>query len=453
MDGSCNNFQNPFFGAAATPFIRLKPPVYDDGIAAPTGEKVDLLMSATSGSNWRLFSASVRGGRPSSRDVSRFLLSSPQLVLNEKFNSLVMQFGQFITHDITKTSLLPTDKCIGCTEIAGRCTPIKADPADPRFGCANPPCCLSFTRSAPVCGTGTNSPRAQLNENTAFLDGSMIYGSSVTDNNRLRDGILMKTAAFQGHNFLPFNQQQCLGPTNCNANFDAGDNRITIFVGLAAFHTLFLREHNRIAPLLQQRNPQWTADRVFQETRKIVGAVLQALTYKEWLPKILGSALASSIGPYRGYDEKLNPSIASEFTHAAMRFGHGMIQESYNRLDTNGQPIAQGGMKFDEGVLKPQKLLFEGGIDPILRGMLNMPLKKPQRVTTAVTERMFGSSDLAAINLQRGRDVGLPAYNEWREFCGMKRAQTFEDLSGEILDKNVRKNLETGYKTTGKCGL
>lgn len=62
---------------------------------------------------------------------------------------------------------------------------------------------------------------------------------------------------------MPFDSFRCAGPGNCQANFDAGDNRATIFVGLAAFHTLFLREHNRIAQELHNINPQWNNDRVY----------------------------------------------------------------------------------------------------------------------------------------------------------------------------------------------
>lgn len=133
-----------------------------------------------------------------------------------------------------------------------------------------------------------------------------------------------------------------------------------------------------------------------------------------------------------------------------MRFGHGMIQEFFNRVGPNGQPIAEGGMRFDEGVLKPQKLIFEGGVDPIIRGLMSMPVKKPQRLTSAATERMFGTSDLASINLQRGRDVGVASYNDWRDFCGLKRAQSFDDMSSEILDVNVRNNLKQGFGSPGK---
>lgn len=176
---------------------------------------------------------------------------------------MVMQYGQFMVHDITKSSLLPTDKCPGCTENAGVCFPIKVEAFDQRFGCQQPPCCLSFTRASPVCNS---NPRSFLNENTAFIDGSAIYGSSVPDMTRLRDGFsgFLRTSFFNNQVVPPFNTATCFGETNCPANFDAGDNRVTLFVPLVALSTIFLREHNRLARDLQSRNPQWNGDRVFQ---------------------------------------------------------------------------------------------------------------------------------------------------------------------------------------------
>jgi hypothetical protein len=90
--------------------------------------------------------------------------------------------------------------------------------------------------------------------------------------------------------------------------------------------------------------------------------------------------------------------------------------------------------------------LFEGGIDPILRGLMTTPVKRPQRITPAATERMFGSTDLASLNIQRGRDHGLPGYNKWRQFCGLNVAQTFDQLSLQILDARSRENLAREYK-------
>ncbi|KRZ19825.1 Peroxidase mlt-7, partial [Trichinella pseudospiralis] len=100
LDGTCNNLRSPLVGAAGTAFNRILPAVYEDGIGTPI---------------------SIRpGSRPSAREATRFLLSSPQLVTSGKWNMLLMQFGQFIVHDISKTSLLPADRCGSCTDIPGR---------------------------------------------------------------------------------------------------------------------------------------------------------------------------------------------------------------------------------------------------------------------------------------------------------------------------------------------
>ncbi|KRZ10279.1 Peroxidase mlt-7 [Trichinella zimbabwensis] len=435
LDGTCNNLRSPLVGAAGTAFNRILPAVYEDGIGTPI---------------------SIRpGSRPSAREATRFLLSSPQLVTSGKWNMLLMQFGQFIVHDISKTSLLPADRCGTCTDIPGRCFPIKVETIDPRFGCVRPPCCLFFTRSSPLCGTGAQSKREQVNENTAFLDGSAIYSSSLPDSLRLKDSKtgMMRFTFFNNHVMPPFNPHTCFGPNNCNANFDIGDNRASIFIALVGVHTVFLREHNRIAEHFLAMNPSWSVERVFQETRKLIGAMIQAITYKEWLPKILGIRYNSLMGNYTGYNSNVNPSIINEFTTAAMRFGHGMITEFYERVDEHGKSIPHAKLRFDQGVLKPAKLLFEGGIEPVIRGLLMMEVKKPQRVTTSVTENMFGSTDLASTNVQRGRDHGLASYNEYREFCGLKKARTFDELSNEILDPNLRNNLQQSYKHTDYIDL
>ncbi|KAL1229931.1 Peroxidase mlt-7 [Trichinella pseudospiralis] len=435
LDGTCNNLRNPLVGAAGTTFNRILPAVYEDGIGTPISTRP--------------------GSRPSAREATRFLLSSPQLVTSSKGNMLLMPFGQFIVHDISRTSLLPADRCGSCTDIPGRCFPIKVETIDPRFGCVRPPCCLFFTRSSPLCGTGAQSKREQVNENTAFLDGSAIYSSSLPDSLRLKDSKtgMMRFTFFNNHVMPPFNPHTCFGPNNCNANLDVGDNRGTLFLSLIGVHTVFLREHNRIAQQLLTLNPTWSAERIFQETRKIVGAIIQAITYKEYLPKILGIRYNSLMGNYTGYNPNVNPSIINEFTTAAMRFGHAMITEFYERADEHGKSVPNGKIRFDQGVLRPARLLFEGGIEPVMRGHLIMEVKRPQRVTTSVTENMFGSTDLASTNVQRGRDHGLPSYNKYREFCGLKKARTFDDLSNEILDPNLRNNLHQTYKQTDHIDL
>ncbi|VDO39807.1 unnamed protein product [Onchocerca flexuosa] len=184
----------------------------------------------------------------------------------------------------------------------------------------------------------------------------------------------------------------------------------------------------KLASQLQQLNPHWDGDRLFMETRKIVGAEIQAITYREFLPKILGSTFAKTIGQYHGYDPNIDPTLVNEFNSAAFRFGHGMIQEIYPRLDQNFNNISLGSFSFFEGTLHNDRLIFGGGIDPILRGMMILPVRRSQRLTTAVTENLFGNTDLGTINIQRGRDHGLPSYTRFRQFCGLSTATTFDHV-------------------------
>ncbi|KAI1709417.1 heme peroxidase domain-containing protein [Ditylenchus destructor] len=435
LDGVCNNLKKPLLGAAFRTYIRLLPPEYDNGFSEPA--------------------ASIKNNRPSVREASRVLLSSAQVVTHESFNSLLMQWGQFMSHDMAKTTLQPTANCASCDPVPSKCVPVAISDKDTNEAFKLKKC-LKISRSAPVCGTGTASaPRQQLNENTAFVDGSQIYGSSSKDLHKFREGRtgFLKMSRFNNQMVLPFDQSKCTSESSCSASFTAGDIRANLFLGLSSMHILFAREHNRVASALQRINPAWSGDRLFQEARKVVGAEIQSVLYKEFLPKVLGSSFDKLLGPYKGYDPQVDPTISNVFTTSAYRFGHGMLLETYPRLMEGGSPISQGPFQFGDAVFKSNKILWEGGIDPILRGFWNTAVKRPHRMTTAITEKMFGSTDLGSLNIMRGREHGIPAYNKWRKFCGLASASTFEDLKTQILDNTVRSTLAENYPTPDDVDL
>ena len=103
---------------------------------------------------------------------------------------------------------------------------------------------------------------------------------------------------------------------------------------LAIMHTLYMREHNRIARELNQINPQWDDEVVFQETRRIVIAEWQHVVYNEWLPVMLGQNYMTRYGLFpltegfsTGYRTDFDPRITNAFAAAAFRIGHTMISD------------------------------------------------------------------------------------------------------------------------------
>ncbi|VBB34573.1 unnamed protein product, partial [Acanthocheilonema viteae] len=181
MDGTCNNLLRPLHGAAFRPY-----------------------------------------NRPNAREVSRSILSSRKTVLHREYNALLMQWGQYLIHEMAKTTLVPSAN-------------FKSNK------------CIRVSRSSAICGSGKQKPRQQLNENTNFIDGSPIYGSSAGDLHKFREGRtgFLKTIFFNGFHLLPFDTNLCRNAASCSAIFVAGDSRVNLFIGLSSYQIILTREHNR----------------------------------------------------------------------------------------------------------------------------------------------------------------------------------------------------------------
>ena len=288
FDGSCNNLREPNFGRAGTPYQRIKLPEYAAG-------SLDLPRKSNVG-NIEL---------PSAREVSNALSQGDNKADTDN-TILVMQMGQFIDHDITHTPNHAVQCCgrngaFPAEFDAEKCSPIRMFRNDPFW--RGRKTCMNFARSLSSPGLKCElSTREQLNQITHWIDGSNIYGSTIEEAMYLRaDRGKLKISAQRGglQGNLPSCAREEKGKvTGCDVCgskkkdcFFAGDFRVNEQLNLIVLHTLFMREHNRIATKLAQMNPRWSDDKIYQEARKINVAEYQHIIFKEWLPIIIGKFL------------------------------------------------------------------------------------------------------------------------------------------------------------------
>uniref|UniRef100_A0A8C1R6X6 Eosinophil peroxidase n=1 Tax=Cyprinus carpio TaxID=7962 RepID=A0A8C1R6X6_CYPCA len=457
ITGHCNNRENPQWGAANTAYARWLSPEYEDPRGAPRG--------------WNPQHTYHNHTLPPVRSVSQEVLytHNENISLDMSLSHLLVEWGQWIDHDLTLTPQSPSTAAFktgaDCTRTCSRdtpCFPIQIPLSDPRTGTQS---CMPFFRSAPSC-TVPLGHREQLNAITAFVDASMVYGSSDGLSGALRNlssplGLLAVNQfhSDQGLSFMPFltrtqmNLDPCETPQRLNISmgnrsfcFQAGDSRANEHLGMIALHTLFLREHNRMAEELHKLNPHWSPDTLYQEARKILGAVHQILTWDHYLPRVLGrSANLALMPPYKGYDPAADPSISNIFSTAAFRFAHVTVHPVVNRLGPDYRLSPEHpALPLHHSLFASWRVVLEGGIDPVLRGLLLSPAKlqtADQMMVEELTERLFQAQgglplDLAALNLQRGRDHGLQGYSAWRELCGLSTPVNESGLAG-ILGNGV----------------
>ncbi|XP_068195373.1 thyroid peroxidase [Antennarius striatus] len=456
ISGYCNNRQNPLWGAANTPLVRWLPAEYEDGEREPKG--------------WNRGRFHNGFQLPSPREVSQKILRSSAKGEDDVYSQLLVEWGQYIDHDITFTPQSSAADCLTTCENIHPCFPIETDPI-----ISGAQACMPFYRSVPACfvnyGTdiGQALQRQQMNAITSFMDASVVYGHTPKLESFLRDlsGLNGKLAIHAhlkdptGRAYLPFVASL---PSACHQDlqgeivecFSAGDSRVNEGLPLTSLHTLWLREHNRIAEALKGINGHWSPETIYQETRKIIGALHQIITMRDYVPKIIGpESFERYIGPYRGYDPTTDPSASNVFATAAFRFGHATISPILRRLNDSFQEHERfPHLRLHQTFFSPWRIVKEGGIEPVLRGLIGTAatsLSADMVLTDELTERLVVLNvphhvDLASLNLQRGRDHGLPGYNHWRSFCGLKTIKTRDDFTDAVRDCQVAEKILELYK-------
>ncbi|KAF0302265.1 Chorion peroxidase [Amphibalanus amphitrite] len=325
------------------------------------------------------------------------------------------------------------------------CIPIRIPSDDPfysKFGQR----CMSVVRSLlapdPLCIARPANP---LNELTAYLDSSNVYGSDETTFNALRAfrGGLMLTSA---QDLLPRTGNDCR--PSAGACFLGGDSRVNEQSGLVVIHTIFVREHNRIARGLARRHPNWNDELLFQQARRILNAEWQHIIYNEWLPIIIGYDYASAHGllPLRSgfsnlYDPLVDASMSNSFSSAAFRFGHSMVRDVYDLINAEGQVFRSINITrtfFDPSIITESLVGHARTLVARRSETFDTSMAEGLHEQLFTTNFMFGL-DLLAFNIQRGRDHGTPTYAQAARACGIVDVAFWGDLfrvmSPEAIDK------------------
>ncbi|RZF43124.1 hypothetical protein LSTR_LSTR001302 [Laodelphax striatellus] len=456
-DGSCNNLSQDRWGKAGTALQRILPPKYQDGVSSPRTR-------AANGLNL-----------PSARIVSS-QLAQDRDDPSANYTLMVMQWGQFLDHDLTHTPISKGQSGSGiscCRD--GRvideafrhpdCFTIDLPLADHIFAPFGERC-MEFVRSLPAPRPECNfGPREQMNQVTGFLDASNIYGSNLQHQQSLREfqGGRLRTQNIKGRHMLPANRDECTSDNSIFACFRAGDGRVNEQLELALMHTIWMREHNRVARSLQQQHPNWSDEALFQEARRIVVAEMQHITYNEFLPIVLGREYMDKFelspqdkGHTTLYDASLNPGITNVFATAAFRFGHSLIQSHMHGYGRFGN--VRSNLTLSKQHFNPFILYNDGAVDDFIRGLSTQPAQKFDRFfSKEITDHLFQGDldfglDLVALNIQRGRDHGLPPYNDWRDVCGLPRAASWEDLT-KYMDVQSVQRLRSIYGSVDEIDL
>ena len=422
IDGSDNNPLD--LGMPGQNLLRISDAGYEDLISIPRG-----------GNN-------PDSTLPSAREISNIVVAQSVSIPNPQGASdMLWQWGQIMDHDLDLT--LPGS---GAFHIA---IPL----GDPIFDLGNTGTqIMPFTRSSfdPSTGDSALNPREQTNVLTAFIDGSMVYGSDSVRANFLRDldadnGKLKLDA----EGLLPLNTDGLPNgngpPGNLPADmFMAGDVRVNEQVGLTVIHTLLVREHNWLVEQLVEEGVSGE-DELYQQAKAILEGEIQHITYQEFLPMLLGSEM---LDDWVAYDSNVDPQVSTEFSTAGFRVGHTLLSSELERFNEDGTVATGGHISLADSFFNPQ-IVKDDGIEPLLRGLV---IGKSEKIDNFVIDEVrnflfgepapVGGFDLPSLNIQRGRDHGIGSYNEVREAYGLDAVDNFFDIT---YDLELVNKLELAY--------
>lgn len=336
-----------------------------------------------------------------------------------------MAWGQVIDHDIEITPVRETapGEFLDCCQPQNLdnpdCCPITTPMNDKFYGHEGRPRCMPFLRSKlakPANEHCDQQPDAE-NSNTAFVDASFVYGSDqerVKSVRSFKDGLLRTSVDTRGRFFPPITVEG-------QVKMEFGDTRGDVHPAFTMLSTVFLRNHNRLANELKMIHPHWDDEKVYQEARKINIAVVQHITYTDFLDALLGQNTVRS-NPTALHEDRYDPNvdatISMVFSSSAYRL-HTYIAGAF--ILRNKRYDVSNVMRLRDVFHNPLHLLANNTYDDIMRGLCTQSLQDFNNVYShEMTEWLFPEKDenfgldIVSLNIQRGRDHQIPGYASYR---------------------------------------
>lgn len=381
---------------------------------------------------------------PSARIISNKLFNqTADSVVDNNFRltEFVTFFGQFLDHSITLTSNDLKNKA------SVENIPVPSDDKRCQFSY------IEFNRNVKANAKGIQNgqgPIRAINVVSSAVDLFGVYGQNkLSQELRTYFGGRLRNSA-DNRNLLPRNDGNInnfdnkmnspkSGKRDRGQFFIAGDSRSNENPQLTALHTLFMRMHNEIANDLAVKFNTQSDEWLYQSARRVCQAYFQSVVYNEYLPVMTGSKLpdcpTTADGP-QCFDQEVQIGISDIFSIAAFRVGHTMVGNFVHRRDANGADMPK--LKLEEVFFSRASLLERDGIEVYIRGAIwNQAQKVDRFIVDALRNFLFefvkGESgfDLAAINIQRGRDSNLPSFAEVKQrFLGVT-VTTFEQITSD----------------------
>ncbi|XP_044256242.1 dual oxidase 2-like [Tribolium madens] len=450
-DGWYNNIAHQDLGAIDRPLLRRWPAAYADSTYLPAGSN-----------------------RPNPLELSEKLLKGETGTKSKTGkNALIVFFGQQVVEEILDAQRPACPPEYFNIEVPQNHTYLKMP------GHSKMP--FLRTRYDQRTGYSPNNPRQQLNEITPYLDGGLFYGITKQWADQLRtyengtidpDGCLASShdGLFPAYNTdrLPMANPpppiyhsmfiKSHETAKVSRFFKLGNPRGNENSFLLTFGIMWFRWHNYIAKRIRSLKPEWSSEKVFNEARKWVIATQQKIVVYDWLPEWIFEDLPK----YEKYDPGVDPQIDQFFQSAAFRFGHtlvvpGVYLRDYirdgckHKFDTWGHNTVRTCNSFwrpYEPIVKP---VSNGSseiidIDRLLMGMaVQLCEEEDHKIVEDLRGNVFGPlefprRDLMALNIQRGRDHGIPDYNTVRQAYGLRR-NTFKDFEHLSVKLNEFRQL------------